>query len=73
MRKTTLTVLALGAIALPGPPQAEEPAAQADLPADVEALIFRNASCNLAATHTDNTIKRRLTQPLASSAHRSAA
>jgi hypothetical protein len=54
MRKVTLTVLALVAVSLPGAPRAEEGAAKAGFPADVEALIFRSGSCNSAATHHDN-------------------
>jgi hypothetical protein len=54
MRKVTLTVLVLGAIALPGVARAEEAVELVDVPADVEALVFRNGSCNSAATHPDN-------------------
>jgi hypothetical protein len=54
MRRVALTLYALAAIALPGAPKADEPAAQADLPAEVDALIFRNASCNWSTINRNN-------------------
>jgi hypothetical protein len=45
MRNTVLAVVALAAIVLPGAPMAEEAVERVDVPADVEALVFRNASC----------------------------
>jgi hypothetical protein len=53
MRKVSLTLLVLGAIALTSASMGEEPAALADAPAEVQALIDRNASCNWLATHPE--------------------
>jgi hypothetical protein len=54
MRRVTVLLLVFGVIAPPGAPKAEEPAAQADLPAEVDALIFRNASCNWSTINRGN-------------------
>lgn len=53
MRKTILAVVALVAVALSSASMGEEPAARADSPADVQALIDRNAYCNALATHPE--------------------
>jgi len=51
MRKVSLTLFVLGAIALPGVLTAEEAVETVDVPADVEALVFRSASC-WSTSHT---------------------
>jgi hypothetical protein len=53
MRKVTLTLLVLAAIALPGVTRAEEAAAQGDFPAEIEDLLFRNGNCNWLVTHPE--------------------
>jgi len=50
MRKTIIAVVALVAVALSSASMGEEPAARADPPAEVQALIDRNAGCNSLAT-----------------------
>jgi hypothetical protein len=52
MRKVTLTLLVLAALALSSA-LGEEAAARADPPAEVQALIDRNAHCNSLATHPE--------------------
>jgi hypothetical protein len=76
----SLALLVLGAITLPGVPRAEEAVELVDVPADVEALIFRNANCwsmqpgELSATHEPAERPRRgqsrgpATRPVSSSA-----
>jgi hypothetical protein len=54
MRRVTVLLLVFGVIAPPGTPKAEEPASQADLPAEVDALIFRNTSCNWSSINRGN-------------------
>ena len=50
-----LAALALCAIALSSASMGEEPAARADPPAEVQALIDRNAYCNALDTHREST------------------
>jgi hypothetical protein len=65
MRKVSLTLLVLGAIALSGVSIGEEPAGRADPPAEVQALIDRNAGCNSLATDPEpNSIAQLDTQRL---------
>lgn len=54
MRRVAVLLLVFGVIAPLGAPKAEEPAAQADLPAEVDALIFRNGSCNWSTINHGN-------------------
>ena len=53
MRKVTLTLLVLAALALSSASKGEEAAARTDPPAEVQALIDRNAHCNSLATHPE--------------------